>query len=462
MIKKMANLFLVALFLITSLFVSGIKKVEAATDAALLFNPASASITVGQTVNLVARVNPGTNSVTAVELDITFNQAVLRLDSITRSSAFDTTLAAANMNNTNGTGSIDVGSLSGAITTTSDVATFSFTALATATNSPVSFAVSSNAAADGSYVVATRTGAQVTVTSSGVGDTTAPIVTAFVIPATATSLTVSITTFTATDGTGVTGYNITESSSAPSSGWVSSAPTSYTFSSEGTKTLYAWARDAAGNVSTSLNDSVIITLPVEEPADYGPVVSNGVPSGKLAKDTKSVTISVVTDENAICKFSEDKGVTYDSMGITFSTTGETTHYYTIDGTKEGRSYDYYVKCMDSEGNKNISDYKIEFSIKSDSKKEEKKTKRKISNSKSSVRRGETLVQSGKRFSKNSEVLLYFSKQGGGYYAPMKVKTSSSGKFSVSYKVNKTPGKYSWYALDSATGRKTKSKTYTVK
>lgn len=462
MLKKIGNVFLSSIIILSSFLILEIEKANAATDGALLFNPASASVTVGQTVNLVARVNPGTNDVTAVELDVTFNPVVLRLDSITRSNAFDTTLAAATINNNNGTGSMDVGSLSGAITTTSDVATFSFTTLSAATNSPVSFAISSNAAAEGSYIVATRTGAQVTVSSSGGGDSTAPTVTAFAIPSVATSLTIPITTFTATDGTGVTGYMITESSSTPSSGasgWSSSVPANYTFSSEGNKTLYAWAKDAAGNVSTSLNDSVVITLPV---VDQGPVVSNGVPTGTLAKDTKSVTISVVTDENATCKFSEDIGVAYDSMSIVFTTTGETTHYYTIEGTREGRSYDYFVKCMDSEGNKNLSDYKIEFSIKSDSKKEEKRTKRKISNSKSSVRRGETFVQSGKRFSKNAEVLLYFSKQGGGYYSPMKVKTSSSGKFSVSYKVNKSPGKYSWYALDSATGKKSKSKTYTVR
>ena len=35
----------------------------------------------------------------------------------------------------------------------------------------------------------------------------------------------------------------------------------YAFASEGTKTLYGWAKDAAGNVSASLSDTVTITLP---------------------------------------------------------------------------------------------------------------------------------------------------------------------------------------------------------
>jgi hypothetical protein len=44
-------------------------------------------------------------------------------------------------------------------------------------------------------------------------------------------------------------------------GWTATAPTSYSFSTEGTKTLYAWAKDVAGNVSASVNAQVTITLP---------------------------------------------------------------------------------------------------------------------------------------------------------------------------------------------------------
>jgi len=102
-------------------------------------------------------------------------------------------------------------------------------------------------------------------------DITAPTVTAFVIPSISDSLSVPISTFTATDntgGTGVTGYIVTESATAPDasvSGWSATAPTSYTFpdtTTNGLKTLYAWAKDAVGNVSTSRSATVTITLPV--------------------------------------------------------------------------------------------------------------------------------------------------------------------------------------------------------
>lgn len=95
-------------------------------------------------------------------------------------------------------------------------------------------------------------------------DSTAPTVTAFDVPATYSQLTVPITTFTATDAVGVTGYVVNESASTPSASdpnWSGTAQTTYTFTTPGAKTLYAWARDAAGNISTSASDTVAVTLP---------------------------------------------------------------------------------------------------------------------------------------------------------------------------------------------------------
>ena len=103
-------------------------------------------------------------------------------------------------------------------------------------------------------------------------DMTVPTVTVFTVPAAATALTVAITGFTATDNIGVTGYLVNESATAPlttASGWSASAPASYTFATAGTKTLYAWAKDAAGNVSVARQATVTVTLPDTMP----PIVS---------------------------------------------------------------------------------------------------------------------------------------------------------------------------------------------
>jgi hypothetical protein len=108
-------------------------------------------------------------------------------------------------------------------------------------------------------------------------DVNSPVVTAFIIPATGSSLTVAITTFTATDNVGVTGYKITESSTPPApgaAGWTVSAPTSYVFTSYGTKTLYGWAKDVNGNVSSvtsSTYDSIVLTEYIPPTIHYASV-----------------------------------------------------------------------------------------------------------------------------------------------------------------------------------------------
>jgi len=95
------------------------------------------------------------------------------------------------------------------------------------------------------------------------GDVIAPVITGFSIPASSTSLTVPITTLSASDNVSVTEYLLTETSTKPTStvsGWSTNKPTSYTFTSDGTKSLYVWAKDLAGNVSAGLSDQVVITL----------------------------------------------------------------------------------------------------------------------------------------------------------------------------------------------------------
>jgi hypothetical protein len=99
-------------------------------------------------------------------------------------------------------------------------------------------------------------------------DTTPPTVTAFSTPSTSTSLTVPIPTFAAADNVGVAGYLVTETAAPPSAsaaGWSPTPPANYAFASPGAKTLYAWAKDAAGNISPSLNSSVSITLTDSSP-----------------------------------------------------------------------------------------------------------------------------------------------------------------------------------------------------
>lgn len=111
----------------------------------------------------------------------------------------------------------------------------------------------------------------------------APTVTDFILPSTHDSLTVPISSFSATDTDNnvarlatVTGYMVTTTSTAPDAddaGWQSSPPNEYTFESDGLQSLYAWAKDGVGIVSESVLSTVEIELSgtnVPPVADAGP------------------------------------------------------------------------------------------------------------------------------------------------------------------------------------------------
>ena len=131
-------------------------------------------------------------------------------------------------------------------------------------------------------------------------ETTAPVVTGFALPASATSLTVEISAFTASDANGVAGYLITESAATPSAavatGWKTSAPTTFTFSGTGARTAYAWAKDAAGNVSKSVSATVTITLP---PDLIAPAVTSFTMPSTASSLTVSVSSFTATDDTAV-------------------------------------------------------------------------------------------------------------------------------------------------------------------
>ncbi|WP_236019029.1 Ig-like domain-containing protein [Geomonas propionica] len=145
----------------------------------------------------------------------------------------------------------------------------------------------------------------VTVTSGGGGDTTKPVVSAgFAATTPSLSKTITVSGFAATDNTGVTGYIITTSSTAPlagAAGWTGTAPTSYTVATDGSYTLYPWAKDAAGNVSLVYGAPVAVFVDSTKPvvtagfAATTPSLSRTITvSGFAATDANGVTGYMIT------------------------------------------------------------------------------------------------------------------------------------------------------------------------
>jgi hypothetical protein len=93
-----------------------------------------------------------------------------------------------------------------------------------------------------------------------------------------------------------------------------------------------------------------------------PVRTNGQPAGTLASGTTQATMSLSTNENATCRFSQQAGLSFASIPNTFSTTGGMSHSTTLLGLSPGSSYTFYVRCRDGGDNANTDDFVIAFAV----------------------------------------------------------------------------------------------------
>ena len=96
----------------------------------------------------------------------------------------------------------------------------------------------------------------------------------------------------------------------------------------------------------------------------GPVLSGGKPTGVLPATTTQVTLSLITNENATCRYATIAGVPYGSMPNTFSSTEGTAHSMPLTGLLSDTNYRYYVRCQGAAGNVNTYDYLIAFTVSS--------------------------------------------------------------------------------------------------
>ena len=147
----------------------------------------------------------------------------------------------------------------------------------------------------------------------------------------------------ASDSVGVTGHYSSESATSPDlsdSGWTSvssataySGTANFTMSSgEGTKTVYAWFRDFAGNISVADNDTIIL----DQTAPSGSVSIN---SGASSTNSISVTLTLAaTDGIGVTGYYASNSSSTPSLSDSgWTTVSSTTNYsgttsFTLAGT----------------------------------------------------------------------------------------------------------------------------------
>jgi N-acetylglucosamine-6-sulfatase len=127
-----------------------------------------------------------------------------------------------------------------------------------------------------------------------------------------------------------------------------------TLYNDGNHALSTAARDTSGNTSASTPVNVIVD-------DTPPQQSNGLPSGILPPGTTQTSLSLTTDEDAICRYGT-ASLPYTSLPQQFTQSVTTIHSTTLTGLQDGNSYTYYVRCEDTAGNQNQTDTIITFSV----------------------------------------------------------------------------------------------------
>jgi len=355
---KFLKLFPVVIFVAVGFFYFNFANIPASkaatTDATLFFNPASTSQIVGADFNLVARVNPGSNTVqgiNAVQLDVTFDHAVLQLSSITASSPF-TVMGSATINNTNGTASVTLFILASQITTTSDVATLAFHAQANGTNSPVAYASSADAAVNdgnGTLVVGTRTGATVTVTTP---DTTPP---GFTVNDGASGSYVQTDTIniTVSDASGVVSqfYGFSTDSTCNGSDTINTAFTSGTnFNIAANHSDYLCVKATDNSSNSNVGYQLVGQLHTDNTAPSF-TVNDGASSSSVKTDTINVTVADSASgvasrfygfsTDSTCNGSDTINTAFAS-GTNFSIAGDHSDYLCLKSTDNATNASYQL------------------------------------------------------------------------------------------------------------------------
>jgi len=129
-------------------------------------------------------------------------------------------------------------------------------------------------------------------------DKEAPEINSFSIPEETHKAEISIS-LDGTDNEGISAWLVKEENSEPqvnSSDWQTSKPDSFTLSAPGTITLYVWAKDEAGNISSFLQDSVVYSqYQLTITAEHGSVTVS--PDQPAYDEDQVVTLSAQADEH---------------------------------------------------------------------------------------------------------------------------------------------------------------------
>lgn len=124
--------------------------------------------------------------------------------------------------------------------------------------------------------------------------------------------------------------------------------------------VFDGGRIANADFTIFLNQKVNIPS-VDTTETVPPFRFNPAPTSTIGGTTLSVEMSLETDELAVCKFDTVAGTDFTVMPNTFTNTGLIFHSVIVPVTPASFNQ-FYVRCIDDEGNYNIDDFIIAFAV----------------------------------------------------------------------------------------------------
>ncbi|MDE2041297.1 MAG: hypothetical protein KGI59_02865 [Patescibacteria group bacterium] len=135
--------------------------------------------------------------------------------------------------------------------------------------------------------------------------------------------------------------------------------TAYTDMNLNSGTTYAYAVaafDANSPPNVSPQTHVILaTTPTADQQQGEPAITNAMSLADIPVGVGQVTLRLVTDIPAVCKYSTVRSQTYQEMPSRFDYSGNLVHTTTVTGLADGQTYTYYVKCQSAAGIANLAD-----------------------------------------------------------------------------------------------------------
>jgi len=123
---------------------------------------------------------------------------------------------------------------------------------------------------------------------------------------------------------------------------------------DGIHNITYWCNNTNTNYTTNGTQTDVYNFSIVATA---PILSSGEATGYLTSNVG--TITVTTNENAVCRYATTAGIAYGSMDSDYESDSGILHSWSVP-TSSYTTYSYFIRCNDTYGKLTTTDYPINF------------------------------------------------------------------------------------------------------